>query len=66
MERERGPNVRSGVREVECARGRDELSSGHGLVSTSLTINGTSLVDLLSPSLLDGEVLVDARGRVPS
>lgn len=41
--------MRSGVSDVECARGRAGAPLGEGLVSTSLTKRGTSVVDLLSP-----------------
>lgn len=43
LDRERGPRERSGVREVEWARGRGGTAPGHGLVSTSQSDTDTSL-----------------------
>lgn len=47
--------MRSGVSDVECARGRAGAPLGEGLVSTSLTKRGTSVVDLLSPGKKKGQ-----------
>lgn len=58
--------MRSGVSDVECARGRAGAPLGEGLVSTSLTKRGTSVVDLLSPSLFEGEVLAEDGSRLSS